>query len=116
MEKLDENPDVLEWSSEETIVPYISPIDNRIHRYFPDFLVKTRQADGSTKTLLLEVKPKKETMEPKPQKRKTKKYINEVVTWARNQAKWKAATEFCADRQWTFQLITEAEIFGREDK
>ena len=116
MRRFDENPNIIEWSSEETIVPYISPIDNRRHRYFPDFLIKTRQTDGSIKTFLVEVKPKKETIEPKPQKRKTRKYITEVMTWAKNQAKWKAAEEYCLDRGWEFLKMTEDTIYGKEDK
>ena len=112
MQKLDDNPDVIEWSSEETIVHYISPMDNRRHRYFPDFLVKTKQADGSIKTTMIEVKPKKETREPKVQKRKTRKYITEVATWAKNKAKWDAAEQYCAARKWDFQILTEDEIFG----
>jgi hypothetical protein len=110
---LDENPYVLEWSSEEIIVPYISPVDNRRHRYFPDFLIKVKRSDGSTRTMLIEVKPKHQTTEPKVQKRKTKKYITEVTTWAVNQAKWKYASEYCLDKGWEFKILTEDEIFGK---
>lgn len=110
MKYFDSNVNVLEWSSEEIIVPYISPIDNRWHRYFPDFVIKVRLPDGGTKTMMLEVKPRKETIEPKKKKRITQQYITEVTTWARNQAKWKSATEYCLDRQWEFKLITEKEL------
>ena len=82
---LDSNPNIITWASEEVIVPYISPVDGRWHRYFPDFIVKVRTRDGSTKTLMLEVKPKKQTKPPEPQKRATKKYITEVVTYGVNQ-------------------------------
>lgn len=112
MTYLDENPAVIAWSSEETVIPYISPVDNRRHRYFVDFKVKVRRSDGSTHTMLLEVKPKKQTIEPKAQKRKTKAYLTEVTTWAVNQAKWKYATEYCLDRGWEFKILTEDEIFG----
>lgn len=107
MKYLDENPAVIEWGSEELIIPYVCPTDNRMHRYYPDFIVKAKKADGTTQTMILEVKPKKETMEPKVSKKKTKRYITEVMTWGKNQAKWKAATEYCADRGWQFKLITE---------
>ena len=107
MKYLDENPAVLEWSSEEVIVPYKSPLDNRMHRYFPDFYLKAKAPDGSIKEILVEVKPKKETVEPTKKKRITKQYITEVTTWAKNQAKWKAAEEYCADRGWEFQIMTE---------
>jgi hypothetical protein len=89
-------------------IPYRSPVDNRIHRYFPDFIVKMRNPDGSTKTMMLEVKPKAQTKEPKiSTNKKTKRYITEVMTWGVNQAKWKSAQEFCLDKGWEFKLITE---------
>ena len=56
---------------------------------------------------MLEVKPKKQTIQPEVRKRLTKQYLMEVQTWGVNQAKWKAATEFCLDRGWQFMLITE---------
>ena len=107
---LDESTRVLEWKSEETAIPYRSPIDNRIHRYFPDFIVKAATKDGGTKTMMLEVKPKAQTKEPKKQTKKTKRYITEVTTWGVNQAKWAAAIEYCKDRDWEFKLITEDEL------
>ena len=78
-----------------------------MHRYFPDFVVKVKDKNGQTRTMMLEVKPKYQTMEPEKKKRVTKQYIQEVVTWGVNQAKWKAATEYCLDRGWEFKLITE---------
>lgn len=110
MVSFDENPNIIEWQSEEIAIPYISPVDGRYHRYFPDFIVKTRQKDGTVKTLMLEVKPMKETVEPKKQKRITKKYITEVTTWGRNKSKWDAAREYCLDHGWEFRLITEKEL------
>ena len=107
MSWLDQNPAILSWASEELIIPYISPIDNRKHRYFPDFIVKMRTRDGTLKTMILEVKPKKQTIQPEFRKRITKQYLTEVQTWGVNQAKWKAATEYCLDRGWEFKLITE---------
>lgn len=107
---LDENKSVLQWSSEEIAIPYRSPLDNKIHRYFPDFYVKAIDKDGNITEQLLEVKPKKETREPVKKKRVTKQYITEVTTWGKNQAKWKAATEYCLDRGWQFKLITETEL------
>lgn len=107
---LDANPDIISWASEELTVPYKSPVDGRFHRYFPDFLVKVKTRDGSTKTMMLEVKPKYQTEPPAPQQRKTKKYINEVVTYGVNQAKWKAANEYCLDRGWEFKIITEEHL------
>jgi hypothetical protein len=84
--------------------------DGKKHRYFPDFLVKVLTKDGKTKTLMVEVKPKKQTKEPEKKQRITKQYINEVATWGVNQAKWKAATEYCLDRNWEFKIITEDDL------
>lgn len=110
MKYLDENTNVLQWKSEEIAIPYYDPTSNRYRRYFPDFIVVAKAPNGGTKTLMLEVKPKKQTIEPKVQKRKTKQYIMEVTTWATNQAKWEAAKEYCLDRGWEFKLITESEL------
>ena len=110
MDWLDRNRDIISWASEELIVPYISPIDNRVHRYFPDFLVKVRNKEGQLKTLMIEVKPKKQTQPPMQQRRITKQYITEVTTWGVNQAKWKAAEEYCLDRGWQFKIMTEEHL------
>lgn len=107
---LDENVNVLEWRSEEIAIPYYDPTTRKYRRYFPDFIVKVKTANGGTKVLMLEVKPKKQTIEPKVQKRKTKAYITEVTTWATNTAKWEAAREYCLDRGWEFKFITETEL------
>jgi hypothetical protein len=114
MDWADTNPNVTAWSSEEIVIPYISPVDNRPHRYFVDFYVEAVDGSGNKQTYLLEVKPKAQTHEPTPQKRKTRRYITEVMTWGVNQAKWKAAEEFCADRGWQFKLITEADLFKKK--
>lgn len=107
---LDKNPAIVSWASEELIIPYVSPLDSRFHRYFPDFLVKVKTKDGNTRTMIIEIKPKKQTMEPQKKKRKTKQYIHEVATWGVNQAKWKAATEYAADRGWEFRVLTEEDL------
>jgi len=107
MNWLDKNPNIVSWASEEVVIPYVSPVDGKWHRYFPDFVVKVKDKNGVTKTMMLEVKPKKQTKQPEQQKRVTKRYITEVTTSGVNQAKWKAATEYCLDRNWEFKLITE---------
>ena len=109
MNWLDKNPDIISWASEELTIPYISPKDGRWHRYFPDFLVKVRTKDGKLKTMMLEVKPKKQTQHPIPQRRVTQKYITEVATWGINMSKWKAAIEYCADRKWQFVVMTSVD-------
>ena len=110
MKYCDGNKNILEWCSEEIALPYRSPIDNRIHRYFPDFYIKVKENNGTVKKMIIEIKPKKQCVEPVPQKRKTKGYIFEVYEYAKNQAKWKMAREFCADRQWEFKVVTEKEL------
>jgi hypothetical protein len=110
MKYCDLNENILEWGSEEIALPYRSPVDNRVHRYFPDFYIKVKESNGQIKKYLIEIKPKKQTVEPQVQKRKTKQYIYEVVEYAKNQAKWRAAKEFCEDRQWVFKVLTEDDL------
>ena len=107
----DTNENILEYSSEEVIIPYKSPVDNRYHRYFVDFYIKYKDANGKIKKALIEIKPFRQTQEPKVQKRKTKGYIYEVVEYAKNQAKWKAAEEWCLDHGYEFKVLTENELF-----
>ena len=110
MVHLDENPGVVKWSSEEVVIPYLSPVDNRWHRYFPDFYVQTKNKQGMLESRILEVKPKSQAVAPKAKKRVTKQYIQEVMTYGINEAKWKAATEYCKDRDWKFMVITEDDL------
>ena len=108
MKYLDENPRVIWWASEELYIPYVSPVDNRVHRYFPDFIAKVKQGDKES-TLVLEVKPFKQTQQPTQVKR-TKRFIQESITYAVNQQKWKAAELFCKEHGWHFKIITEKEL------
>ncbi len=107
---LDNHKDVINWASEEIAVPYRSPLDRRMHRYFVDFYVK-RVIQGKIKESLIEIKPKRQTQPPKVYKSKaTPRVINEIKTWSVNQAKWKAAEEFCRDKGWNFLIMTENEL------
>ena len=106
----DTNENILEWGSEELAIPYRSPVDGKIHRYFPDFYIKVKEPDGSIKKYLIEIKPHKQTMPPKKPQRQTKGYIYEVYEYAKNQSKWEAATEYCKDRGWTFKILSENEL------
>ena len=108
MQWCDRNPNVIEYASEEFCIPYLSPIDNRVHRYFPDFLIKIKEQSGEIKKYIIEIKPKRQTVPPiqTPRKR-NKTLINEVKTYAVNEAKWKAAEQFCKDRMIGFMIITE---------
>ena len=106
----DNNPNILRWASEEFSIPYVSPKDNRVHRYYPDYLIEVKESGGKVKKYVVEVKPKKQTQPPKKGERVTKSYVYESVTYAVNQAKWKAAEEFCKDNGVEFKIITEDEL------
>jgi hypothetical protein len=106
----DKNPAVVKWKSEETVVPYRCPTDDRIHRYFVDFQIQVKGKDGSLKTYLVEVKPFKQTQPPEYPGRQTQRYLTESMTYIKNQAKWKAAKNYAADRGWEFKIITEHEL------
>jgi len=110
MRYCDSNNNIVKWSSEEIVIPYRSPLDNRFHRYFPDFYLKYKNNSGKVVEKVIEIKPAKQVQEPKIQKRRTKRYVTEVVNYAKNQAKWEAAEEFCKDRRWQFQILTEKEL------
>ncbi len=110
MRYCDSNINILEWGSEEMYVWYRSPVDNRPHRYFPDFYIKAKESNGQIKKYIIEVKPKKQTAPPVKPKRQTKGYLREAFEYARNQAKWKAANEWCVDRGFEFKVLTEKEL------
>lgn len=110
MRYFDSNPNIIQWGSEEIYIPYISPLDKKIHRYFPDFVVKMKVKDGTINTTMIEVKPYNQTKEPVRQENHPRRYLKEVYTWGVNQAKWKAAAEFCRDRRWDFKIMTEKDI------
>ena len=110
MAYFDQHTSIVKWSSEELIIPYRSIIDGKLHRYFPDFWVKKLGTDGKLGIVVIEVKPYKETVEPKKRKQMTKTYLNEVKTWGVNTSKWKAAVEYCKDRGWEFMIMTEYEL------
>ena len=111
MNYCDLNENILEWASEEFWIPYLDPTTNRVRRYFPDFFIKYKDKDSNIRRSVIEVKPMRETLEPKATKGKSRKtMINESMTYVKNQAKWKAAKEFCADRKLEFKIMTEKEL------
>lgn len=112
MRKLDFNPDVIWWQSEEMSIKYKSPKDGRLHRYFPDFLFATKAADGTECVYMIEIKPRDQT-KPPVARRKTARYLKEVMTYGVNAAKWQAAAQYCAARGWRFQVVTEKELFNK---
>ena len=110
MHYCDNTPSILEWNSEEIVIPYVSPIDNKVHRYFPDFYIKVRNVSGTIRREIIEVKPKRQCLPPKVPKRKTQKYLKEVRTYGVNQAKFKAAEEYCKNRKYNFRILTEEHL------
>ena len=100
----DTNPSIIKWSSEQTIIPYVSPLDNRVHRYFVDFKIQTRG-----KTYLIEIKPEAQTRPPK-QTKKTQRFLMEASTYMVNQAKWTYAKRYAQDRNWEFVVLTEKHL------
>lgn len=106
MQYCDLTENVNSWRSEEFFIPYISPIDGKVHRYFPDFFVKYKD-----RSIVIEIKPQRDLKMPeKNPKRKTKSWAYSVKMWAINQAKWKAAKEWCEDRKYEFKILTEKEL------
>ncbi len=108
---LDNKETCVAWSSEETVIPYRSPIDNEIHRYFVDIVATFLQPDGSKKTYVIEIKPYAQTIPPKPSKGKSKKTLmEETMTYAVNEAKWKSAEKYCKIKGYEFMILTEYDI------
>ena len=107
----DMNPNVLQYSSEEVVIPYISPIDGKAHRYFVDAAITVKTRNGEIKKYLIEIKPKAQTLQPKKPSKITKRYLQEIETYAINLAKWEAATIFAEKNNFKFQILTEEHIF-----
>jgi hypothetical protein len=110
MVKCDNNPNVLSWSSETIIIPYISPKDGLQHRYFVDFAMKVRDSQGNINTYLVEIKPFAFTQPPKASKTQNKRFITEMLDYAVNQAKWEAAKKLCDSSGAKFLVLTEREL------
>lgn len=109
MDWIDKNDQVISWSSECTIIPYVSPVDNRYHRYFVDFKMQLKNNSGEVKTYLVEIKPECQTVPPKPSK-KIVRHINEIMTYGVNSAKWTAAEQYAKDRGYQFIILTETHL------
>lgn len=111
MQYCDLTESITEYQSEEFCIPYRSPIDKKIHRYFPDFFIKYKDKEGTIRNLVVEIKPQKDLKMPDTNpKRRTKSWAYSVKMWAINQEKWKAAEEWCKDRNYEFKIFTEYEL------
>ena len=110
----DQSAHILEWASEEISIPYISPIDRRRHKYYPDFYIKYKDKNAKIVREIIEVKPKKYLSPPKEPKRRTKRYITEVSNYIINQAKFEAAENFCNERKLSFRILTEEHLVPKK--
>jgi hypothetical protein len=111
MRWFDTNNNIVTWGSESVVIPYISPLDGRMHRYFVDFVVALKEKDGNIKKLLIEIKPYKQTLRPEATRnKKPKTMIYEQTEWVRNQAKWSAAEQYAVKNNFKFLILTERHI------
>lgn len=105
---LDNNPNVITWGSESVIIPYQSPMDGKMHRYYVDLVASLKSKDGTIKKLLIEVKPERQTKPPTITSRKKQKTIlYENHQWVINQAKWNAAKNWCKTKNYLFIILNE---------
>lgn len=106
----DNNPNVLEWASEAIVIPYTSPLDNRVHRYYTDGVIVLKEND-KVKKYIVEIKPSIQVAPPVVTKRKKQStLVYETQRYAVNIAKWAAARLWAANKGYTFQILTEKEI------
>lgn len=112
-EYFDNSPSVLQWAIEPFAIPYVNAIDGSSHRYWIDFWIKVKDKSGTIKEKLIEVKPYKLTKPPIKQEKATKTYLTEVNLWVTNTSKWNAAKKLCKQKNWEFVIITEKNIFGK---
>lgn len=106
---LDEHPACIAWGSETVIVPYISPVDLKHHRYFVDLKATFKYPDGSTKTYLIEIKPAAQRVPPKAS-RNRQRLVEQTETYLINQAKWEAATKFAKKYGYEFKVMDEYDL------
>jgi len=108
---LDSNKNIVRWSFEAVKIPYISPMDSKLHFYIPDFLIEAKTKDGLVETMLIEIKPKKQTKQPENKRKHKKTILMENITYAINIAKWEAAKKYCKDNGILFKILTEEDLF-----
>lgn len=108
---MDNNPNVITWGSESVVIPYTSPLDNRMHRYFVDLVATLKRKDNSIDKLLIEIKPHKQTTSPKNSSKKNPKtFLYEQCQFSVNSAKWEAARKWCSRNGYIFLIMTERHI------
>ena len=107
----DTNTNILAWGSENIIIPYTSPLDGRVHRYFVDNFIVFKDKNNVKQKFLIEIKPSSQVIKPVNVKNKQRRTIlYEQKTWIINQAKWKAAEEWSKRKGYKFLILTEKEL------
>lgn len=112
----DHNPSVVKWGSESIKVPYVSPIDGKVHNYLVDNIVHLRNKHGLVEKYIVEIKPKKQTIPPKKHgNKKRSTVLYEHYTYQTNLAKWKAAEEWARRHRFKFLILTEDHLFSKKN-
>jgi len=107
----DANENIVQWGSENIIIPYINPLDGKVHRYFVDSFIIFKDKNGNKKKFLVEIKPSKQVAKPIDNNRKKKSTVlYEQTTWITNQAKWEAAKKWAKTKGCEFIILTEKEL------
>jgi hypothetical protein len=110
MKWADLNPNVLKWNNEELVIPYLSPVDNKPHRYFVDFMIMVRNRNNEVRKYAVEIKPSKERTAPAKRGKNKTKFLTEMTTYAVNIAKWNAAEKFCIRNNMEFIVLDEFDL------
>jgi hypothetical protein len=105
----DDNANVVEWASESIIIPYISPLDRKVHRYYTDGVLALKEGE-EIKKYIIEIKPLSQVLPPKPGKKKKTTVIYENQRYVQNMAKWEAARKYAAKHNFNFWILTEKEL------
>ena len=114
MKYFDINPSILQWASEEVVIPYYDSMTKKVRRYFPDFLIKVKDNNGQAKTHLIEVKPSKDMRPPVGGKGKKKSTVlYEMKTYQLNRDKFASARKWCDQRDIIFDIWTEKHLQQR---
>lgn len=107
----DLNENILAWGSENIIIPYVNPLDSKVHRYFVDNFIVFKGKDGVNNKFLIEIKPSKQTQRPvKTKYKKQKTILYEQKMYIQNTAKWEAANKWAKKKGYKFLIITEKEL------
>lgn len=110
MKWCDKTDTILKWSSESIAIPYWDSVQKKNRKYFVDNFVEIQEGE-IIKKYLVEIKPHKQTLEPKSTKGKRKaNLLYEKVMYQNNLDKWKYAKDFAKKHDMEFIIITEKEL------